>query len=225
MCRAALARFYVLAKDSSLQCDPGMRTTTIFLIIAAAVAIASTWTRTAFAHCDTLDGPVAKAGLKALDSGELDHALVWVKANAEPELRAAFKQALAVRVLGKDARVLADRYFLETLVRLHRAGEGEPFTGLKPGGTDIGPAIPAADDAIRTGSSKALTKLITDAAADGVQHRMKRVIATRQFKSKDIAAGREYVEAYVAFMHYVERLYADASGIANTEHEPSMHRD
>lgn len=202
-----------------------MQPRTIFLIVAAAVATASTSVRTASAHCDTLDGPVVKAGLKSLESGNLDHALVWVKANAEPELRAAFKQALAVRGLGKDARALADRYFLETLVRLHRAGEGEPYSGLKPKGTDVGPAIPAADDAIRTGSSKALTKLITDAAADGVQHRMQRVIATRQFKSKDIAAGREYVEAYVAFMHYVERIYADAAGIANTAHETSAHRD
>lgn len=172
-----------------------------------------------------MDGPVVQAGQKALDSRDLDLALIWIKPNAEMELRAAFKQAIAVRGLGKDARELADRYFLETLVRLHRAGEGEAYTGLKPKGTDIGRAIPAADDAIRTGSSKALTKLINDASAEGIQHRMQRVIATRQFKSKDVAAGREHVEAYVTLMHYVERLYADAAGIEHTGHESVTHRD
>jgi hypothetical protein len=30
-------------------------------------------------------------------------------------------------------------------IRLHRAGEGAAFTGLKPSGGDVGPAIPAAD--------------------------------------------------------------------------------
>jgi hypothetical protein len=168
--------------------------------------------RPAFAHCDTYDGPVVKAGQKALATGDLDVALIWIKPAEEPELRAAFKQALAVRALGNEARELADRYFLETLVRLHRAGEGMPYTGIKPKGTDIGVAIPAADAAIASGSARALNKLVTDAVQNGIQERFARVRAKRNFNAHDVAAGREYVEAYVTFMHYVEEVYATASG-------------
>lgn len=54
-----------------------------------------------------------------------------------------------MRKLSLEARQLADMHFFETLVRLHRAGEGAGFTGLKPAGRDLGPAIPAADKALR----------------------------------------------------------------------------
>jgi hypothetical protein len=199
-----------------------MKPTNILLLIAVLIA-AMLHAPPAYAHCDTLDGPVAKAGERALESSNLDYALVWIKPEAEPELRAAFKQALAVRTLNKEARELADRYFLETLVRLHRAGEGEPYTGLKPRGTDLGPAIPAADQAIRSASTTAVTKLITEATTHGLRERLERVIATRKYKPNDITAGREHVEAYVAFLHYVERLYVDAGGSATDSHGHENH--
>ena len=171
----------------------------------------------AFAHCDTYDGPVVKAGQKALETGDIDLALIWIKPEVETELRVAFKQAQAVRTLGNDARDLADRFFLETLVRLHRAGEGIGFTGIKPKGTDLGVAIPAADAAIVTGSVRGLNKLIADAANTGLQKRLDRVRAARKYKPHDVARGREYVEAYVTFTHYVEGVY-ERTAAATSEH-------
>ena len=190
-----------------------MRLFMITIVTAFAAVIATPGA--AYAHCDTYDGPVVKAGEKALQNASLEPALIWVQPEAEAELRAAFAQALEVRKLGKDARALADRFFLETLVRLHRAGEGEAFTGIQPKGTDIGPVVPAADAAIKSGSSRGVTKMITDAATKGVHHRFERVLATRKFKPNDIAAGRKFVDAYVDFTHYVERVYNDAAGSAH----------
>jgi hypothetical protein len=43
-----------------------------------------------------------------------------------------FTKTLAVRKQSKEAKELADMYFFETLVRIHCAGEGAPYTGLKP---------------------------------------------------------------------------------------------
>jgi len=193
------------------------------LVLLAVVLAAITYAPAAYAHCDSLDGPVAKAGERALESNNLDYALVWIRPEAETELRAAFKQALAVRTLNKEARELADRYFLETLVRLHRAGEGEPYTGLKPKGTDLGPAIPAADQAIRSGSTNPVAKLITEATTRGLRERLQRVMATRKYNANDIAAGREHVETYVAFLHYVERLYVEVRGDASESHQHENH--
>lgn len=180
------------------------------LLLALTFALVSASPGRAFAHCDTMDGPVVQAGQKALDTGDIDLVMIWIKPGAEAELRAAFKQATTVRKLSGEARELADRYFLETLVRLHRAGEGEPYTGIQPAGTDVGAAISAADTAIATSSVKALNKLITDTATSGLKHRFDRVLATRKYKPHDVAGGREYVEAYVGFLHYAENLYDTA---------------
>ena len=114
------------------------------------------------AHCDSVDGPVAKAAQKALDTGNVNLALPYAPAKAEAELQTAFAQALKVRTLGSDAKTLADRSFIEATVRLHRAGEGAAYTGLKPAGIDYGPAIPAAEKAVATGDLKRVKTVIDE---------------------------------------------------------------
>lgn len=109
--------------------------------------------------------------------------------------------------MSPEARELADLYFFETLVRVHRAGEGAPYTGLKPAGRDLGPAIPAADRAIENGSTEAVKKLLMETVEQGLHTAFHRVQERKGFDPSDVSAGREYVEAYVVFIHYVEGLY------------------
>lgn len=165
----------------------------------------------AFAHCDGMDGPVVKAAQEALAKGDVNLILIWVQPKDEAEIRRAFDHTLGVRKLGAQAKDLADTYFFETLVRTHRAGEGAPYTGLKPAGRDLGPAIPAADEAMRSGNVAPLLNLVIDQMREGLTDRYKEVMAARQFKSQDLDAGREYVEKYVTFIHYVEGMYAAAT--------------
>lgn len=161
----------------------------------------------AAAHCDGLDGPVVRAAQMALDTRHPAPVLVWVQAKDEPEIRTAFEQALAVRALSPQAKELADRFFFETVVRVHRAGEGASYTGLKPAGRDLGPAIPAADKALEEGSAEPLLRLITQTMEERLRGHFNTVVAATGFKPSDTAAGRKYVEAYVEFIHYAERLY------------------
>ena len=186
-----------------------MSITNISRLIAVAVALgffALTPAR-ALAHCDGLDGPVVKAAQRALATRNPALVLIWVQEKDEPEIRKAFEQTLAVRELSPQARELADRFFFETLVRVHRAGEGAPFTGLKPAGRDLGPAIPAADEAVRAGSVQPIRRLLTVAIQERLRQRFGEVMATKTFEPDDVAAGREYIKAYVEFIHFVERLY------------------
>jgi hypothetical protein len=179
------------------------------------------------AHCDGLDGPVVKAAQRALDTRNPAFALIWVEAKDEPEIRTAFERTLAVRALSPQAKELADRFFFETLVRVHRAGEGAPFTGLKPAGRDLGPAIPAADKAIEEGSVESVVKLLTAVMQERLREHFNEVIEAKDFQEGDVAAGRVYVKAYVEFIHYVERLY-EASTTATHGHfdetAPDAHR-
>ena len=163
------------------------------------------------AHCDTMDGPVVKTAQAALEKGTVTPVLKWVKAPQEAQVRHAFQQALAVRGLSREAKDLADKYFFETLVRLHREGEGAPYTGLKPAGT-VEPIVAASDKALDAGSVEALTQEITRLVAEGIRHRFAETVEKKRHADENVAAGREFVEAYVEFTHYVERLHADATG-------------
>ena len=179
----------------------------------------------ALAHCDGVDGPVVKAAQRALETGKVSFALMWVQEKDETEITAAFQKTLAVRQLGPEAKSLADFYFYETLVRVHRAGEGEAYTGLKPTGRDLGPAIPAADKAIATGSLDALLTLLTSTITAGVREQFEAVLrAKAAAKTDDVAAGRRFVAAYVPFIHYVERMFEAAATPADGHFpEPEEH--
>ena len=182
---------------------------------AAAFALTLLVPSTVLAHCDGLDGPVVRAAERALHTRNPNEVLIWVRAEDENEIRAAFAQTLEVRELGPQAKELADRYFFETLVRVHRVGEGAPYTGLKPAGRDLGPAIPAADKSLETHKIDPLLGLLTESLEHGVREHYSEAVDTQDFQPQDIRAGREHLKAYVEFIHYVERLHQAISGAAH----------
>jgi hypothetical protein len=145
----------------------------------------------------------------------VNRVLIWVQKDDEAAIKHAFAKTLAVRKQSAEAKELADMYFFETLVRLHRAGEGAPYTGLKPAGRDLGPAIPAADKALETGDVEPVVKLLADTMEHGVREHFKVAVAKRKFDKNDVEAGREYVRAYVQYVHYVEGLHGATSSAAH----------
>jgi hypothetical protein len=170
------------------------------------------------AHCDSIDGPVVRDARAALEKRDPAAVLKWVGREQETEVRTAFSRTLAVRGLGSDARQLADQYFFETLVRVHRAREGEPFTGLKPAaGTD--PGIAAADMALVSGAGAPLAEELADKIAAGIRRRFNLAFARKKHADGSIEAGREYVSAYVDYIHFVENVHRLASvGAAHRHH-------
>lgn len=166
------------------------------------------------APCDTVDGPVVLAAKAALEKKDVTAVLKWVKKEDEAEIKVAFSKTLAVRTKGPEARELAEQFFFETLVRVHRAGEGAPFTGLKPAGTEVGPAIEEADKALESGSVDKLVKLVTDEAAAGIRRRFAEARESKAHAEHNVEAGREFVAAYVEYVHYVEGLHQAAQAAA-----------
>src|ERR1051325_6746726 len=171
----------------------------------------------AAAHCATANGPVVSAGKLALEKKDIAPALAWVKPGAEQELRETFDLAIAARANGGASMQAADRLFLETLVRLHRAGEGEPYDGIKPAGAGETAGIAAADDAIDKESLAPLQQVI-----DGeLSRRFRDVLAAKRRQHENVDAGRAYVAAYTEFVHYVSRVEAALTGaLAEPEHQP-----
>ncbi len=167
----------------------------------------------ASAHCDTLSGPVVTEARQALEKGDVTPVMKWIRPADEAEIRVAFEKTLAVRRLSPQAKELADRYFFETLVRLHRASEGEAYTGLKD--EPVEPIVASAERAIQTATAEPLVNELQQAVAAGVRQRLTRVLETKKHMNDSVAAGREYVEAYVDYLHYLEEIHLVLAGHAD----------
>lgn len=174
------------------------------------------------AHCDTLKGPVVSAAREALAKGDVTAVLRWVNAEDENAIRAAFDKTLAVRGQSPEAADLADTWFFETLVRIHRAGEGAPYTGLKPGGIEE-PGIAAADHALDSGKVGDVLAETVHPLKETLEAKFERVLALRPHADQNVEAGREYVEAYVDYVHFAERLASLTTATAPEGHAEHGH--
>ena len=174
-------------------------------------------------HCDTMDGPAVADAKKAIENNNVNYVLKWVFPEYEKEMTHIFNLIMKVRVLSPEAMEVADMYFFETLVRIHRAGEGMPFTGVKPSGTPVDEKIKAADRSIELGNLSPLKELVPDDKFPELKNRFDRVMSLKNFDVNDVKAGREYVEAYVQFFHFAEggeegHAHEHAEEISHTEH-------
>ena len=181
-----------------------LRTGVIAVVLSAALGGFAAEAR---AHCDTWNGPVVASAREALRAGDVTPALKWIREAEETELRAAFAQALQVRGAGGAAQDLADRFFFETLVRLHRFGEGEPYTGLKDDRT-VDPAVAEADTALEKGDAGPFVAAVTARLTQELRDRVAQVRALRAHADDSVADGRLYVAAYVEFIRFVETIQA-----------------
>ena len=179
--------------------------------------------QTALAHCDSVDGPVAKAVLAALDNGNVNPVLAYAPATAETEIRQAFDKSRKVRDLGTDARALADQAFMETVIRLHRAGEGAPYTGLKSAGLDYGPVIPAADEAVATGDFTKLKAVLTEEIDHALRERLAHVRELQTAPAKpesaaEVPNARNRISAELGFITFAENIRQTALGKGSEHH-------
>lgn len=168
-----------------------------------------------FAHCDTYSGPVIEAAKRALDKGDVTPLLKWVPKKDESIIKEAFAKTVKVRGKGPEVKEIADNYFLETLVRIHRAGEGFPFTGLKNEPPE--PVVALADKALEIGVLDTLSKKMTLHFTEELKQRFTKVLELKKTADKSVDAGREYVAAYIEYLHLVEGVHSAL--IAGRHHE------
>ena len=170
-------------------------------------------------HCDAKDGPVVKGAIHALETRNVEEALRFVPESADQEVRAAFDRTIRARQSPGAAREIADTYFAETVVRLHRAGEGAPYTGLKPAGLEHGPVIPVAEEAIETGSPEELLRLLSDELMHQVKMRLEHVAELKARAGDGLQTAREYTQAMLGFQVWSHKLYAAMKAAAHEEVE------
>ena len=176
-----------------------IRLISIFIVLLLILS-----TNVTFAHCDTMDGPLIKDARLAIAQNNINYALKWVSSKNEAEIKDAFKLMMKVRETGPEGKELAEKYFFETLVRIHRTGEGMPYTGIKPSGTPIDEKIMAADKSIESGNLSPLKDIISKEKLAELTMRFNKVMSLKNFDVNNVEAGREYIEAYVLFFKFAE---------------------
>lgn len=169
------------------------------------------------AHCDTIDGPVVKAAVSALETGNVNYVLMWIQENDEQVIKDMFQKVLKVRQLSNEAKELADNYFFETVVRVHRMGEGVAYTGIKPAGSEVDKGILAADAAIENNSIEYILKEQPEENHEIIINSFNRLQSLKNYDVNDLTASREYVKSYVHFIHYIEEISA------SDDHSNSQH--
>jgi hypothetical protein len=182
----------------------GVVAAALLAAMLAAMSVLVLTPRRVSAHCDTLEGPTARDGRVALETRNVNHALKWIDAEGEAELREIFDRAVAAAAEGPVAREVAERWFLENLVRIHRAGEGAPYTGLQPVGTQLDARVAAADLCVDLGTLEPLRALVDPGQFPELERRFADVLARQGFDVDDLVAARAYIAAYVRFFKYAE---------------------
>lgn len=193
--------------------------TSKFLLTTTALTVLGFATQV-FAHCDSMDGPVIRDAQRALESNDVTPVLKWVSPDDESALNELFTLTSSVRDDDEASRTVADNYFFETLVRIHRASEGEGFTGLKPQGS-VEPAIAATDRALVAGNIDQLADNIAAAVRNGIKTRFNEAYERKLVADDSIAQGREYVEAYVQLTHFIESIHNTVARGASHKHPES----
>jgi hypothetical protein len=112
---------------------------------------------------------------------------------------------------------------METVIRLHRAGEGAAYTGLKPAGIDYGPVIPAAEHAVETGDLAKLKAVLTDEFEHALNERLAhmRELQKAPLEPKtaaEVPHSRERVSAELGFITFAQNLHQAAFGKGAEQH-------
>lgn len=162
---------------------------------------------------------MVQGALQALDTRNVDEALRFAPEDAEAEIRAVFDKALEAREAGPAAREVADAYFAETVVRLHRTGEGAPYTGLRPVGLDVGPVIPVAERAIETESVDELVNLLSEVLHHETKRRFDHVMDLKERSDRGLPELREYTGAMLGLQVWCHKLGSAMKSVAPEGHE------
>jgi len=168
------------------------------------------------AHCDSYDGPLIKDALKAIETSNVKPVLKWIDEKYEPEITALFNKTVSLRGGDKEVYAIVEKHFLETLVRLHREGEGAPYTGLKPAGS-ASPIIVMADEAIASKEVNTLTTKLDAHLNKVLADKYNEVMEKSLTKDNSTTEGREYIKAYIEYTHFLEAIHGIIDGGAPHE--------
>jgi hypothetical protein len=164
-----------------------------------------------FAYCETLEEPLVRDARKALDQRKVELAFKWADKDREAEIRTAFDRAVKERETSPATAEATDKIFFETLGRVHCEGENFPFLGMNPSGPGVHPVRQEIDRALATDDVDDLSQRINSEVSKGIHERFDKVRQFEAGQQDDVDIARKYVDTYVDYVGYVEKIHKDAT--------------
>jgi hypothetical protein len=72
---------------------------------------------------------------------------------------------------------------------------------------------------LQTGSVDALAEKIGDAVRDGIKKRFRKAFDKKKPADHSVEAGREFVESYVQYVHFIEGIHNLVAKGAELQHD------
>lgn len=185
-------------------------------LLAVLSVIAS---KPALAHCDSYDGPVIADARKALEANNPELVFKWISKEQENDVITLFNKTMALKNSDREIYQVVEKYFFETLVRLHRETEGAPYTGLKAPGTTK-QIIQMSDQALSSGDIDNLVIKLNKHVGSVILEKYRKTAELNQKKNESVEAGRAFVEAYVDYTHTLEAIHdvLEHGGVSHAGH-------
>ena len=93
---------------------------------------------------------------------------------------------------------------------------------MKPAGLSEGPVVPRAEKAIETEDPGETIGFILKTVEDDLTHRFHHVMEKKAYDMNDVAAGREFIEAFIGWVVYSHHLYLS---VTNAAGDGEQHRE
>src|SRR5512137_2844109 len=154
---------------------------------------------------DEMHEPVFKAAKMSLETGNVNHILIWLPVESENSLKNLLEKTCCIRSSRMNMQKQAYDWYFETVNRFYRSSS--PPDHHRTQSPDLsGKLVLKIDRAIESGNFEEIQDIIPVTHEADAKQRFQHLIKMRDFSVNNIAAGRLYVSAFFDFHHYVHDL-------------------
>jgi len=165
------------------------------------------------------NGPVIIAAKKALETGNPNYVLIWVPEESENTLKNLLEKTFCERSTRKNIQNRGIDWYFESVNRLHFTCRWPHCPGMTSDGSDMKMIVSMVERAFETGNCEEICGVLPIAHTAEVKLRFHNVMNKRNYTVDDIAAGRAYVSAFIAFIAYLHNL----SSVNPEESDHTLH--
>lgn len=147
-----------------------------------------------------------RAAERALETGNANHILIWIPEESERTLRNLLERACCERRIQKDANNPVIRWYFNTIRHLHAAYCGHQNLDISTKTPEERKIISIAERACESGNFDEITTVVQNASWGEMRQRFQDLMKIRQYDAENIAAGRAYVSAFIAFIVHANKV-------------------
>jgi hypothetical protein len=158
------------------------------------------------------NGPVIRAAKMAMETGNASYILIWLPKEAENTLKNLLERTYCENRTRKNTQNHSIDWYFKSVNRLHSRYGWPDYPGMKFKETDEETIALMVERAFESGNFEEINSIIPLNHSGDARERFHKVMMKRNYSVDDIAAGRVYVSAFIAFIVYLHNLSSGSPG-------------